>query len=51
VPTAFIHAPWTAPADMLRDAGVVLGRDYPYPIVDHRQARERFLMIASAFLR
>jgi len=51
VPAAFIHAPWTAPAEVLRKAGIVLGRDYPHPIVDHRQARERFLMIASAFLR
>ena len=51
LPAAFIHAPWTAPADVLRAAGIVLGRDYPYPIVDHRHARERFLTTASAFLR
>ena len=38
-----IHAPWIAPADALQAAGVVLGRNYPLPIVDHAQARERTL--------
>ena len=27
----------------LRDAGIRLGTDYPFPIVDHRQARQRAL--------
>lgn len=34
-----IHAPWTATPAELRAAGVVLGRDYPEPIVDHAVAR------------
>lgn len=38
-----IHAPWAAPADALQAAGVVLGENYPLPIVDHAQARERTL--------
>ena len=38
-----IHAPWLArPAD-LASAGLVLGRDYPAPIVDHDLARKRTL--------
>ena len=38
-----IHAPWeTAPLD-LAEAGIVLGRDYPQPIVDHESARKRAL--------
>ena len=40
LPDKFIHAPFDADADVLEDAGVKLGRDYPKPIVDHRQARE-----------
>ena len=40
---AAIHAPWTAPALVLREAGVVLGATYPLPIVDHGAARERAL--------
>lgn len=43
LPAAFIHAPWTAPAEVLRHAGVALGENYPYPIVDHGEARARAL--------
>jgi deoxyribodipyrimidine photo-lyase len=46
LPTAFIHAPWTAPAPVLKEAGVRLGATYPAPIVDHSEARTRAL---SAF--
>lgn len=38
-----IHAPWLAKPFLLERAGFVLGRDYPAPIVDHEQARERTL--------
>ncbi|MFZ3221223.1 MAG: deoxyribodipyrimidine photo-lyase [Rhodoferax sp.] len=38
-----MHAPWLAkPAD-LAAAGLVLGRDYPHPLVDHAEARARTL--------
>jgi deoxyribodipyrimidine photo-lyase len=50
LPDAYLHAPWTAPASALRAAHVVLGRDYPRPVVEHRWARERFLRTAAAFL-
>ena len=39
----WIHAPWTAPPEVLRDAGVRLGQTYPRPIVDHAVARDRAL--------
>jgi deoxyribodipyrimidine photo-lyase len=38
-----IHQPWTATPPELAAAGVELGKDYPPPIVDHRQGRERAL--------
>ncbi|MGI4859384.1 MAG: cryptochrome/photolyase family protein, partial [Janthinobacterium lividum] len=38
-----IHAPWLASAEVLARAGIVLGRDYPRPVVDHALARERTL--------
>jgi deoxyribodipyrimidine photo-lyase len=38
-----IHAPWLAKPLELEEAGVVLGRDYPLPIVDHAEARARTL--------
>ena len=39
LPDAFVHAPFEAPADVLRTAGVMLGTTYPQPIVDHAAAR------------
>ena len=43
LPDKWLHEPWGAPADNLKGAGVVLGRDYPKPIVDHGMARDRAL--------
>ncbi len=51
VPTRYIHAPWTADPGALATAGLQLGRSFPYPIVEHRTARERFLAVASQYLR
>jgi deoxyribodipyrimidine photo-lyase len=39
----FVHQPWTAPPEVLLAARVILGRTYPRPIVDHREARQRAL--------
>jgi deoxyribodipyrimidine photo-lyase len=38
-----IHAPWTVPPAVQRAKGVVVGRDYPAPIVDHATARAQAL--------
>jgi deoxyribodipyrimidine photo-lyase len=38
-----IHSPWRASGEALARAGVVLGKTYPKPIVDHGQARARAL--------
>jgi deoxyribodipyrimidine photo-lyase len=38
-----IHAPWLAGPIDLEAAGVVLGRDYPLPLVDHAEARAKTL--------
>ncbi len=43
LPDKWLHAPWTAPTEVLRRAGVALGRDYPRPLVDHAVARQRAL--------
>ena len=43
VPDRWLHAPWTAPPEVLRDARIRLGADYPRPIVDHDAARKRAL--------
>lgn len=43
VPDRYLHKPWAAPPLALQQAGVTLGEDYPEPIVDHKEARERAL--------
>eukprot|EP00439_Symbiodinium_sp_Y106_P088459 s1_g995.t1 len=43
LPKKYLHKPWEAPDSVLSDAGLVLGHDYPHPIVDRKQARERAL--------
>lgn len=43
LPSRFLHKPWLAPVPVLAEAGIVLGRDYPDPVVDHNKARERAL--------
>jgi deoxyribodipyrimidine photo-lyase len=43
-----IHQPWTASAAELRQAEVALGTNYPPPIVDHSQARQRALEAFAA---
>lgn len=49
VPAAKIHEPWTMTADEQGEAGCVIGRDYPAPIVDHGRERKRALeMLASS---
>jgi deoxyribodipyrimidine photo-lyase len=48
LPAKWIHKPAQAPAEVLKSAGVELGRDYPKPIVWHASAREVAL---EAFVR
>jgi deoxyribodipyrimidine photo-lyase len=43
VPDKFIHQPWLMPAEVQQLAGCVVGVNYPKPIVDHRQIKERTL--------
>ena len=39
VPDTFIHAPWTMPTLAQQACGVIIGRDYPAPIVEHAVQR------------
>lgn len=43
LPDKYLHAPWTASAALLEQANIVLGRDYPLPIVDLNTSRQRAL--------
>ncbi len=43
LPDKYIQTPWDAPKEVLAKAGIALGKTYPYPIVEHKKARERAL--------
>lgn len=43
LPDDCIHAPWDAPPAVLAAAGVILGKTYPRPVVDHATARDAAL--------
>ncbi len=43
LPKGAIHEPWKLSPEVLAQAGVVLGKTYPKPIVDHANGRARAL--------
>jgi len=45
LPDRYIHRPWEAPASVLKDNKIELGKTYPKPIVDHAAARDRALIV------
>jgi deoxyribodipyrimidine photo-lyase len=47
LPTKWIHKPWEAPKEVLREAKVELGFHYPRPLVEHAKAREEALAAYS----
>ena len=38
-----IHTPWLVSVKRQKEAGCIIGRDYPKPIVDHAEARRKTL--------
>lgn len=45
VPSDSVHAPWTMNRQEQIACGVIVGKDYPLPMVDHAQAREKTLAL------
>jgi deoxyribodipyrimidine photo-lyase len=43
VPPRFIHAPWRMNESQQKQCGVILGRDFPLPLVEHDVARQQTL--------
>ncbi len=43
----FIHKPFDAPKEVLKKAGIELGKTYPKPLVDHNEARQKALAVYS----
>ncbi len=48
VPDRYRHAPWMMPESIQAECHVVIGRDYPPPIVDHARARAETLALFKA---
>ena len=40
-PKKYIYEPWTAPLAVQKEAGCIIGTDYPNPIVEHREVSKR----------
>lgn len=43
LPNKYLFKPWQAPSEVLKAAGIVLGKNYPLPIVDLDSSRKRAL--------
>jgi len=40
LPNKYIHEPWKALAEVQQQAGCIIGKDYPEPILDLKTTRE-----------
>ena len=49
-PAKYIYEPWKAPLSVQREAGCVIGRDYPRPICVHEIAAQEHLVLMKAAL-
>ena len=49
LPNKYLHAPWEAPAEVLTEAGVELGKNYPETVVEHTAGRARALAAFELF--
>ena len=43
IPDKYLFNPWEAPGHVLRGAGISLGKEYPQPIVDLKESRNKAL--------
>ncbi|XP_069800456.1 cryptochrome-1-like isoform X2 [Dendropsophus ebraccatus] len=44
-PAKYIYDPWTAPEEIQKQAGCIIGEDYPLPMVDHKVVSEYNLQL------
>lgn len=45
VPERYIHTPWEMAESLQKQFDCIIGKDYPFPIVEHGFARERILAV------
>ena len=43
LPNKFLHCPWEAPESVLQEANIKLGVNYPFPLVNLRESRQKAL--------
>ena len=43
LPIKYLFSPWEAPKEILDNANITLGKDYPVPIVNLKASREKAL--------
>ena len=48
LPNKYLFNPWEAPIEILEKANVILGENYPFPIVDIKESREKALEAFSS---
>ncbi|KAM6044344.1 cryptochrome-2-like isoform 1-T2 [Chlamydotis macqueenii] len=44
-PSKYIYEPWTASEEEQKQAGCIIGQDYPFPMVNHKEASDRNLRL------
>ena len=44
MPNEYLFNPWEAPESVLKNARVILGNNYPHPIVNLKVSRQRALI-------
>ena len=50
LPTKIIFSPFEYDSSILKQYDVVLGKNYPYPIIDYVESRKRALNVYSRFI-
>ena len=40
MPVKYLYAPWQAPKEVLEQHKIIIGKTYPYPIINYKQSRE-----------
>lgn len=44
-PSKYIYEPWTATEEEQKQAGCIIGQDYPFPMVNHKEASDHNLQL------
>ncbi|XP_033009008.1 cryptochrome-2-like isoform X3 [Lacerta agilis] len=44
-PSQYIYEPWVAPEETQIEAGCIIGKDYPFPIVNHKEVSDHNLQL------